>query len=259
MAVKKKAAPKRKATRKSPTKKKTVAKKTAKKKATRKPSAKKKPARKATKKKVVKKSAAKKKATSKAKTPARKAAGKKAPTKKKAAKAAVKKAPAKKVGKKKTVAKKAPPPPRISVAPRPAPAPAKKARKMGKRDLEFFRKLLLNLRDQVVDEISFLAGNNLNREHVASSNEDGTDNFERELAMKMVGSEQDLVYEIDEALGRIKSGTYGICEISGNAIERERLKVLPHARYSVQVQSEMERGRTRYRPFGPTLSRSISD
>lgn len=122
-----------------------------------------------------------------------------------------------------------------------------------------FRKLLLNVRDQVVDEISFLAGNNLNREHVASSIEEGTDNFERELALKLVGAEQDIVYEIDAALARINSGTYGICEESGELIERERLKVLPHARYCVKVQSEIEKGRTRFRPFGPSLSRSISD
>ena len=132
-----------------------------------------------------------------------------------------------------------------------------KVKKMSVRDREFFKKLLLNLREHVVHEISFLAGNNLKGQDVASSGEDGTDNFNRESALKLVSSEQDLVYEIDEALRRIEHGTYGICEVSGKAIERERLKVLPHARHCVEVQSEMERGRTRYRPFGPTLSRGV--
>ena len=134
-----------------------------------------------------------------------------------------------------------------------------KVKKMGARDREYFRRLLLNLRDQVVDEISFLAGNNLKSQNVATSGEDGTDNFNRESALKLVSSEQDLVYEIDEALNRIRNGVYGVCEVSGRTIERERMKVLPHARHCIEVQSEMERGRTRYRPFGPTLLRSMGD
>lgn len=186
---------------------------------------------------VAKKSVKKQKVTAKMAT-VKKAAATKAP----------KSAPPKAVAKRPVPPKEAPPAARKKVV-----------KRLGKKDLEFFRKLLLNVRDQVVDEISFLAGNNLNREHVASSIEDGTDNFERELALKLVGAEQDIVYEIDEALVRINNGTYGICEISGELIERERLKVLPHARYCVKEQSEIEKGRTRYRPFGPSLSRSISD
>ena len=86
--------------------------------------------------------------------------------------------------------------------------------------------------------------------------EEGTDNFNREFALKLVSSEQDIIYEIDEALRRLKNGTYGICETSGEPIEKERLKVLPHARHSVKIQSDLEKGRVRYRPFGPTISRS---
>ena len=77
----------------------------------------------------------------------------------------------------------------------------------------------------------------------------GTDNFDREFAANLLTSEQDVLYEIDEALRRIDLGTYGICEISGKPIEKERLKALPFARHSVLVQSELERGKPRFRPF----------
>ena len=40
--------------------------------------------------------------------------------------------------------------------------------------------------------------------------------------------------------------------MSGQPIERERLKVLPYARYSVAVQSQMEKGKPRFRPFKRT-------
>ena len=130
------------------------------------------------------------------------------------------------------------------------------------KELRMFKKLLLELRDRVIDEISFLAGGNLthsaNGDAVSplKGDEQGTDNFDREFALNLVSSEQDIVYQIDEALRRIELKTYGVCEITGNPIEFERLKVLPYARNSVKAQSELERGRQRFRPFGATISRS---
>ncbi len=142
---------------------------------------------------------------------------------------------------------------------------AKRAKKpFSKKELKEFRMLLLNIRDKVVDDISFLKGDNLNHSARDSTGDlsgysihmadQGTDNFDREFALNMVSSEHDILYEIDEALRRIDNGTFGICEHTGEPIEKERLKVIPHTRYSVTAQQEMEKGRARYRPFGPTLS-----
>jgi len=132
-----------------------------------------------------------------------------------------------------------------------------------KTELKEFRQLLLNLRDQIVDDITFLAGDNLNRSARDSSGDlssyslhmadQGTDNFDREFALNRVSSEQDILYEIDEALERIRQGTYGICEASDKPIEKARLKIIPHARLSVAAQSEAEKGRRKFRPFGPSL------
>jgi RNA polymerase-binding transcription factor DksA len=139
-------------------------------------------------------------------------------------------------------------------------AGAKSARRKGThltaKEIKQFHQLLLNLRDQVVDEISFLAGDNLSGKTLSRTGEEGTDNFNREFALKLVSNEQDIIYEIDEAIQRIHDGTYGICEHSGEPIEKERLKILPHARHCVRVQSELERGRARYRPFGPSIDRA---
>ena len=132
------------------------------------------------------------------------------------------------------------------------------------KEIEFFRQLLLNSRDRMVDDISFLVGDNLNRSardaagdlshysiHMADQ---GTDNFDREFALNLASGDQDLLYEIDEALVRIENQTYGMCEMTGQPIEKERLKVIPQTRYCVAAQSEMERGKTKYRPFGPSMS-----
>jgi RNA polymerase-binding transcription factor DksA len=202
-----------------------------------------------------------KKSSGARKTTAKPAAAKKPAAKKAASK--VTKTPAPNVSKKTTGSKKAPAKAetKIEKVDGEEVVAVKRGRKkranahLSAKELRDFKRLLLNLRDSVVDEISFLTGDNLNGKQLERTGEEGTDNFNREFALKLVSSEQDIIYEIDEALGRIANGTYGLCEHSGDPIEKERLKVMPHARHSVRVQSELEKGRTRYRPFGPSLVR----
>lgn len=149
--------------------------------------------------------------------------------------------------------------PHASKGPKPKPLTAK--------DLAFYKDLLLKLRDRIIDEISFLSRDNLNRSQKESSGDlsshsfhmadQGTDNFDREFAASLLSSEQDVLYEIDEALRRVEAGTYGVCEATGEPIERERLKVLPFARYCVAAQAEMERGKPRFRPFRRTSIQAL--
>ena len=135
-----------------------------------------------------------------------------------------------------------------------------------KTQLQEYKKILEKVRDRVVDEIRFLAGDNLNRSPRDSSGDlssysfhmadQGTDNFDREFALNLVSSEQDVLYEIDDALRRVEMGTYGVCEGCNKAIEKGRLAALPFAKLCIKCKSEAEKGKTRFRPFGPTISQS---
>lgn len=129
--------------------------------------------------------------------------------------------------------------------------------------------MLQSVRDSVVDEISFLAGDNLNRSQRESSGDlssysfhmadQGTDNFDREFALSLVSSEQEALYEIDEAIERIKDGTFGLCESCGCDIEKARLKALPFARLCIACKSEAEKGKTRYRPFAQPVTPQLNE
>ena len=174
-------------------------------------------------------------------------------------------AKAKPVAKKQVLARPALPPLRPVVMPAQVKGP--KPKPLSAKDLAFYRDLLLKLRDRIIDEISFLSRDNLNRSQKESSGDlsshsfhmadQGTDNFDREFAASLLSSEQDVLYEIDEAIRRVDAGTYGVCEATGEPIERERLKVLPFARYCVAAQAEMERGKPRFRPFRRTSIQSL--
>ena len=134
-------------------------------------------------------------------------------------------------------------------------------------EIKEFRESLQRLRDRVVDEINFLAGDNLNRSQRESSGDlssysfhmadHGTDNFDREFALNLVSSEQDAIYEIDDALRRIQMGVYGACEKCNEMIAKPRLKVQPFAKLCIKCQSEQEKGRPHFRAFGKTISQTV--
>ncbi len=119
-------------------------------------------------------------------------------------------------------------------------------------------KLLLNIRDRLLDDIEFHASDNLKRTQKDASSDlsaysfhmadAGTDNFDREFALSMVSNEQEALYEINEALKRLENGTYGFCEISGKPIPKARLSAIPWARYTVECQTEMEKTQQKRAP-----------
>jgi RNA polymerase-binding transcription factor DksA len=88
-------------------------------------------------------------------------------------------------------------------------------------------------------------------QHMADT---ATDSYDRDWALAMASSDQTLLYEVNEALKRIADGTFGICELTGQPIEPERLKALPWTRFSAAAQTDLEhRGevaRTRLAPLG---------
>ncbi len=69
------------------------------------------------------------------------------------------------------------------------------------------------------------------------SGEGGTGKVDRERDLALSAQARVAVEEIDHALHKIASGTYGVCEGCGQPIPRARLKALPHARLCVACKS----------------------
>jgi RNA polymerase-binding transcription factor DksA len=150
-----------------------------------------------------------------------------------------------------------------------AEPPPPRTLKLSKEDAAKFKKLLLDLRDHLIDGVNFLASDNLKRSNKEASGElsgyslhmadAGTDNFDREFALSLVSNEQEGLYEIEEALKRLEAGTYGVCEMCDKLIAKERLEAVPFARRCIQCQSAFEKDR-RYVPRqGPMFTESAED
>ena len=114
-----------------------------------------------------------------------------------------------------------------------------------------YYKLLIELRAHVSDEINLHTADTLKHNvgddsaNTSSPADSGTDNFDRDFALSLVSSEQDALIEIEEAILRIKDGSYGVCEITDKAIPAARLSAVPFTRYSVEGQAEHERNQHR--------------
>ncbi|MEK7707726.1 MAG: TraR/DksA C4-type zinc finger protein [Verrucomicrobiota bacterium] len=112
---------------------------------------------------------------------------------------------------------------------------------------------LLELRAQLLRQMDGLAKQSAEEVagyslHMADS---GTDNFDRDFALSLLSSDQDAIYEIEEALKRIEKNIYGVCELTGKVIPKARLEAIPWARFTVQAQAQLEReGALRQRRLG---------
>jgi len=117
---------------------------------------------------------------------------------------------------------------------------------------KYYRRLL-DLRDQLLRQMSGLAKESAQEIpgyslHMADC---GTDNFDRDFALSLLSSDQDAVYEIEEALKRIQRNTYGVCELTSKSIPKARLEAIPWTRFTVQAQAQLEReGALRQRRLG---------
>lgn len=82
-----------------------------------------------------------------------------------------------------------------------------------------------------------------------------SDEFDHDRALAELSAEQDALYEVDEALGRIRDGTYGVCEATGEPIPAARLRAIPWTRFAREVEERLERKGTLARPhLGPVAS-----
>ena len=192
------------------------------------------------------------------------AAAKKKTVKKKTAKKTVKKAVKKAVKKtaKKTVKKTAVKTAKKTTRPRKAATVAVDddaldsdeivLTSLSDTELNHFKDLLLQRRYELVGDVGQMMGNGQQGgRHDASGDlssmpihmaDIGTDNYEHEFTLGLVESERKLLREIDRALEKIITRTYGVCEGTQKPINTERLEAKPWARYSIEYARLMEKG-----------------
>lgn len=110
-------------------------------------------------------------------------------------------------------------------------------------ELKEFEKLILEKIDQAQNELNVLK-ESLSRSGDSGTEatsgtlkvlEDGADTIEKENLSQLAARQQKFITNLENALIRIKNGTYGICSQTGKLISKERLRAVPHTTLSIEA------------------------
>lgn len=113
---------------------------------------------------------------------------------------------------------------------------------MQAQKLEHFRKLLLEQLRRHTEHIRTeqAAALELSDEDVKDSVDLSVLDLNREIIFRLGERDSQVVADIDQALLRMKEGTYGICGRCGKPIDERRLEALPTARYDAPCQTAID-------------------
>jgi len=108
--------------------------------------------------------------------------------------------------------------------------------------LKHFESLLLNQLRQFSEQIRTdqAAALELYDDGVKDSVDLSVQDLQKEIALRLGEKSSQAVADIDQALLRIKEGTYGMCARCGKPIDERRLEAMPTARYDAACQAIIE-------------------
>lgn len=128
---------------------------------------------------------------------------------------------------------------------------------MTPEEIKRYEQILLALKDRILGDLDHLRDTALHNSHRESTGElsgyslhmadQGTDNFDREFTFDLVSNEQEILYQIDEALERIDEGTFGKCTMCPQEITANRLDALPFTSLCIDCAKLVEQNKKRRR------------
>jgi len=111
-----------------------------------------------------------------------------------------------------------------------------------KKELKHYKELLLKKRDETLESIAERKKLSFkSQQQITEELEQASQASEQALHMRLLDKDLKLLKEIDRAIERFEDGSYGICEGTGEEIERKRLELRPWTRYSLEHKEELER------------------
>ena len=124
------------------------------------------------------------------------------------------------------------------------------SKRMDKKQLELYKKLLLKIKEEIVHDIK-----NMNQVNSADSKDFSgdvaghalhmadvaTDMYDREFNLGLASNDRELLYKVDSALKRVDDKTFGLCIKCKKFISPPRLKAIPYVETCLKCQEELEK------------------
>ncbi|TCI94188.1 TraR/DksA family transcriptional regulator [Tenacibaculum sp. M341] len=110
-------------------------------------------------------------------------------------------------------------------------------------DLEEFRGIILKKIERAEEDLELLKSTYKNgadngtedTSPTFKSFEEGTDTMAKEANMQLAIRQEKFIRDLRNAIIRIENKTYGVCRVTGKLIQKERLKLVPHATLSIEA------------------------
>ncbi|MEC8307165.1 MAG: TraR/DksA family transcriptional regulator [Chlamydiota bacterium] len=117
---------------------------------------------------------------------------------------------------------------------------------LSEEEIAVFRQQLEEMKDNIMKKLQMAADDvkKVAEQGKGDSQhqlDDGSDNFNQQVAFQISEGEQEILDKVEHALERINKGTYGLCEVTGRPIPKARLQAIPYATMTVEAQQAAER------------------
>lgn len=123
--------------------------------------------------------------------------------------------------------------------------------KMNIREQREFKKLIIKLKDTILEDIQHISDDTLKKSQKEAAGDISgytyhmadvaTDTYDREFSMGIASNDRQFLYELEDALKKIDEGAYGTCESCKMLITKTRLKAVPYAKLCVKCQEKKEK------------------
>ena len=113
-------------------------------------------------------------------------------------------------------------------------------------ELEEFKNLIQNKLDQAIKDYDLLKEAYTNDSNNGTDDtsptfkafEEGSETMSKEQNAQLAARQDKFIRDLKNALIRIENKTYGICRVTGKLINKERLKLVPHATLSIEAKND---------------------
>ena len=113
------------------------------------------------------------------------------------------------------------------------------------KDLAEFKLLLLDKIEKAEHDLELIKSAYMNDHNNGTDDtsptfkafEEGSETMSKEANSQLAIRQEKFIRDLKNALIRIESKTYGVCRVTGKLINKERLKLVPHATLSIEAKN----------------------
>lgn len=112
-------------------------------------------------------------------------------------------------------------------------------------DLQEFRQLIQDKIDKAEKDLLLIKESFINDQNNGTDDtsptfkafEEGSETMSKEANSQLAIRQEKFIRDLKNALIRIENKTYGLCKVTGKLINKERLKIVPHATMSIEAKN----------------------